>query len=717
MKKYRGCLKLFLFVCVCTPEIVAASSGLGPRLDQIANMYRTGGEKRAVDLAERHHVKTRTRGESILVPVLLDRSSAASIIKRKKKSLDRLSITVDAKSDSYLRILVPIQNLRKAEQLLSPLPMRAPTSMKADGGTGSVVSQSVGLIGAEKFQNAGSNGDTVKVAVVDLGFNRIQAAINDGELPVNLVPVRGGTVTTLTDIETPSDHGTYVAQQLVDVAPNVELHCILVVDELDLENAAIYIRNQGIRIANHSVSWDSVSYYDDTGPISSIINDSHDNDDVFWVVSSGDLAQRHWRGGWIDADSNGFLDFNSGDDQMGILADVGKSAGSAVRISLNWNQYGVSPRADLNLIVRDKNGVTDSDMTSVLNQTFFDPVEAVSFAFNPSRAPYTVRVEHVAGDITTLDVTLFSFADDLEHVVASSSMMDPASAHGAFTVGAVNQGNWNDASPLLRSYSGRGPTTDGRQGLDIVAPDGTDYWGFNTGTQIYEIKLANGTSFSAPIAAGAAALLLGEDPGRTASDLKLLLGNSALDAGPVGPDNDFGAGKLNLAPIDMDNDTVRDDVDNCPLVANADQSDVDGDYLGDVCDPDADDDGLLNADESVWGTDPLVTDSDTDGLLDGEEVNTHGTDPTDDDSDADGVSDGDEVNVYGIDPTTSNKGDVGPRGTPNNLLNAGDLVVQTRLVLGDIQPNALEQVLADINSDGQLTVADLLLLQQAVLSN
>ena len=36
---------------------------------------------------------------------------------------------------------------------------------------------------------------------------------------------------------------------------------------------------------------------------------------------------------------------------------------------------------------------------------------------------------------------------------------------------------------------------------------------------------------------------------------------------------------------DTDGDLVPDDLDNCPLVRNADQLDSDIDGLGDVCDP------------------------------------------------------------------------------------------------------------------------------------
>ena len=65
---------------------------------------------------------------------------------------------------------------------------------------------------------------------------------------------------------------------------------------------------------------------------------------------------------------------------------------------------------------------------------------------------------------------------------------------------------------------------------------------------------------------------------------------------------------------------------------------------------DLDCDGLTNDEEIALGTNPDNPDSDADGLLDGEEVNTHGTDPLNPDTDGDSVSDGDEV-TNGTDPT------------------------------------------------------------------
>src|SRR5215207_2883942 len=65
---------------------------------------------------------------------------------------------------------------------------------------------------------------------------------------------------------------------------------------------------------------------------------------------------------------------------------------------------------------------------------------------------------------------------------------------------------------------------------------------------------------------------------------------------------------------------------------------------------DIDGDGLSDVDEATYGTDPLNSDSDGDGLLDGEEVNQYGTSPVAWDTDGDGLSDADELFTFGTNP-------------------------------------------------------------------
>ena len=87
--------------------------------------------------------------------------------------------------------------------------------------------------------------------------------------------------------------------------------------------------------------------------------------------------------------------------------------------------------------------------------------------------------------------------------------------------------------------------------------------------------------------------------------------------------------------LDSDGDDVTDDVDNCPLNFNPDQSDVDGDGSGDVCDP-CDDrpivGGITPAQTVLWPPDrslhPITLDASGIGLQnpDGKIVPLVGTD-------------------------------------------------------------------------------------------
>ncbi|MFZ0545336.1 MAG: protein kinase [Candidatus Promineifilaceae bacterium] len=63
-------------------------------------------------------------------------------------------------------------------------------------------------------------------------------------------------------------------------------------------------------------------------------------------------------------------------------------------------------------------------------------------------------------------------------------------------------------------------------------------------------------------------------------------------------------------------------------------------------DEDEDNDGLSDLLELALGTDPDVSDTDGDGLLDGEEINQFNSDPTKADTDGDDLADGEEIRIY-----------------------------------------------------------------------
>ena len=133
-------------------------------------------------------------------------------------------------------------------------------------------------------------------------------------------------------------------------------------------------------------------------------------------------------------------------------------------------------------------------------------------------------------------------------------------------------------------------------------------------------------------------------PGDTVDIALSPLFNGNLGEG--GDGSDFGAEIYLFAP-EGNPDT---DADGLPDVWEEIYSPGDLAVLSGLNDADADNDGATDLVEYNAGTNPVVADSDGDGLNDGAEIATHNTDPLKADSDSDGLSDGEEINTHGTNP-------------------------------------------------------------------
>jgi len=143
--------------------------------------------------------------------------------------------------------------------------------------------------------------------------------------------------------------------------------------------------------------------------------------------------------------------------------------------------------------------------------------------------------------------------------------------------------------------------------------------------------------------------------------------------------------------------TCADDPDGIqePLLLLA-SDDTDGDGIPDNVDPDDDNDGLSDTDEATYETDPLLADTDGDGFDDGMEV-TYGSDPS-------LITDTPAGNYV-------NNGDVNGDGK----VDVADVLLATRIVLDQLEPTTGQLVRADMVPDGQVNAGDLLRIQQLAL--
>lgn len=136
-----------------------------------------------------------------------------------------------------------------------------------------------------------------------------------------------------------------------------------------------------------------------------------------------------------------------------------------------------------------------------------------------------------------------------------------------------------------------------------------------------------------------------------------LYGSNQVLASRTSTTVDIGNGLNGTIGLKNTNFETEPGIQTMELLVDGD--DTDGDGLLDFEDPDDDNDGLLDTvetktgvyvDANNTGTDPLIADTDHDGLQDGAEVDSFGTNPTKSDTDGDGLNDRVELEVYFCNP-------------------------------------------------------------------
>jgi subtilisin family serine protease len=310
-------------------------------------------------------------------------------------------------------------------------------------------------------------------------------------------------------------------------------------------------------------------------------------------------------------------------------------------------------------------------------------------------------VDYVMEHADEIEVANMSLSGEGTYAPLDTAINNAVSAGVVFTLSAGNEDTdvanvWPAGNPsaitvsALEDYDGRPGGVSGNAqddtfvgysnygaGVDIMAP-GRNIRSTKPGGGL---STKSGTSMAAPHVAGATALYLSQNPGASPATVKTAL----LAAGDLTP-------CANSADWTCDDD--HDDIQE-PLLQRA-YDDTDDDGIPDNVDTDDDDDGLLDVDELTAGTNPFLADTDSDGFDDGMEV-TYGSDPLQE-------SDTPAGNYV-------NDGDI----NDDTRVDVVDVLLATRMALGQLEPMPGQLVRADMVPDGQVNASDLLRIQQLVM--
>lgn len=390
-------------------------------------------------------------------------------------------------------------------------------------------------------------GDDVRIGVIDLDFGGLSQFETDFEVEVN-VPTQGALTMAQVINEMSANlnpHGTQVLEVIHTLAPSAELYACEYNDFSALDTCTDWMLNNGVRIINHSAGV-PVLPLDGNNDWARLASSAVQRG-VLWINSSGNFAGGFINETFNDRDNNGLHEL--GGQGTGITTsslelirfdDVDQANPYRGNIILSWDDpSGVTPVLDdagrpapppaFEIEVVDlARGTTLSVVHPPRGSRLVSRFDRV---YHESTAPFGVRVRNIGGAFRgSLRFVLFIEFAQLDGGDQRGSVIAPGDSKEVLTVGAVQADN------IIAPYSSRGLLDANYSKPDLSAPGAVN---LSTGTFI-------GTSASAPVVAGAAALMLEANPALTPGALRNQL--QAASQRVPGEEITYGQGILRMPP-------------------------------------------------------------------------------------------------------------------------------------------------------------------------
>ena len=450
--------------------------------------------------------------------------------------------------EDYIEAYVPVPLLGSLSE--QPGVIRVREIVPPEPAFGPVTSQGVQAHLSAAWNQAGFSGQGVKVGIIDGGFEGFSSLMGS-ELPTT-VEARcytdlGVYTQNLADCEVDGDHGTIVAESLIDIAPEISLYIANGSSKGDLQTATDWMIAEGVTVINASLIWTFDGPGDGTSershsPLNAV--DRAVGEGIIWVNSAGNSAENTWFGTPSSFSTiSSFMYFAGSDYRNNTYLE----AGDIVRAQLRWDDSWAGATTDLDICLFHPTvfGIGECSVDIQSGRVGDVPFE---FLFHevPVEGEWYVIVSHENGDIPDwIQLVVFGDVVSMEYYTLNGSITNPAESanQGMLAVGAAPWYNTN----TIETYSGRGPTPDGRYKPDIVGADCGE-------TELSPLNSRNrgfcGTSQAAPHVAGLAALVKQANPSFTPEQVADYLKNNAAERGASGRDNTWGYGFAQLPAPD-----------------------------------------------------------------------------------------------------------------------------------------------------------------------
>ncbi len=497
--------------------------------------------------------------------------------------LDQITLLggkVDGQGLGVIQAWVPIDVLETIADLPEVLYIRPPDYGVPNAG--SETTEGDAVLGLDDVrQQFGIDGSGVRVGVFSTGLKGLEQSIVSGDLPattfhcldlfflfVTLRPsgpclagerlvetsggVTGRSFPANSDLA-PDGEGTAMLEIIHDLAPGAELWFARASTTMDLLNMANFLAaNVDIFVSDIGFPGFFPNGQNSVSQAIAQIIANPSNRARAYIQSIGNHADNHYSGLYVSSGINdGFSDFHlfsknnetGGPDNPSTSNRITVPPFEGVIVFFTWDDPALASSNDYDLSLFDCGTGAFLDSSIETQDGTKEPLEIVVHAnvsFLSQNVCYSIknflnRAVPRTLNVLIIVVDLFDFplpGFDHEFNTRAKSLLVPADTTGdLIAVGAVPVSLPNQ----IESFSSLGPTFDGRDKPDVVAPNRvsvTGAGGFPSAGCAPDCFFG-GTSAAAPHVAGLAALLLELDPTLTLSSLKTVLKDNANSLGLI----------------------------------------------------------------------------------------------------------------------------------------------------------------------------------------